>query len=91
MQFFKSVQNDKEKKTKKILWNSTDLYLGNGLRDIMQIWNVASEANFTVNLVPFGLDITELQMHKNHNFVVPVNILTPFTRTRATWLLCVLI
>ena len=76
------MQNDKEEKKPKK--NFADLYLGNGLRDIMQIWNVASEANFTVNLVPFGLDITELQMHKNHNFVVPVNILTPFTRTRAT-------
>ena len=36
------------------------------------------EANSTVNLVPFGLGITELQMGKNCYFVVPVDILTPF-------------
>ena len=35
----------------------------------------------TVNLVPFGLDITELRMHGNRYFVVPVNILTPFVST----------
>ena len=35
------------------------------------------EANSTVNLVPFGYGITELRMRENHDFVVPVNILTP--------------
>ena len=39
------------------------------------------ESTSTVNLVPFGLGITELQMHENCEFVVPVNILTLFVRT----------
>ena len=26
-----------------------------------------------LNFVPFGLDITELYVHKNHSFVYPVN------------------
>jgi len=44
-----------------------DSHLRNGLRDFIQIWNVASllEANFTVNLVPSGEDITELRMREN--------------------------
>jgi len=42
------------------------------------------EANSTVNLVPFGLAITELQMRENRDFVVPVNILTPFARAPTT-------
>ena len=28
------------------------------------------------NLVSFGLDITELHVYKNHEFVLPINILT---------------
>ena len=45
------------------------------------------EVNSTVNLVPFGQGITELQIHENCDFVVPVNILTTFARalfSRAT-------
>jgi len=34
------------------------------------------EANSSGNLVLFGLDITELQMCENCDFVVPVNIRT---------------
>ena len=37
------------------------------------------EGSSVVNLVPLGPHITELQMHENRNFVVLVNILTPFS------------
>jgi len=43
------------------------------------------ETNSTVNLLPFGEDITELRMHENREFVVPINILTPFARTPFSW------
>ena len=43
------------------------------------------EANSTVNLVPFGLGITELRMREDSDFVVPVNILTPFARAPFSW------
>ena len=36
------------------------------------------EANSTVNLVPFGLTITELQMRENQDFAR--RLLTPFKR-----------
>ena len=34
-----------------------------------------------VNMVPFGLDITDLHLCENRNFVLPVNILTLFVHT----------
>jgi len=43
------------------------------------------EANSIVNLVPFGEDIMELQIHKNHDFIVPVNILNPFAHAPLSW------
>ena len=43
------------------------------------------EANSTVNLVPFGEDITELWMRENCDFVVPVNMLTPFVHAPFSW------
>ena len=43
------------------------------------------EGTSTVNLVPFGTGITELWMHKNHYFVVSVNILTPFACAPFSW------
>ena len=43
------------------------------------------EANSTVNLVPFGIRIMELQMCENCNFVAPVNIPTPFACTLFSW------
>ena len=45
-----------KKTSKELLWRFVDSYLVNGLRDLIQICNVASrvEANCTVNLVPFG-------------------------------------
>ena len=43
------------------------------------------EANSTVNLVLFGLAITELQLRENRDFVVPVNILTLFARAPFSW------
>ena len=36
------------------------------------------EGTSVVYMVPFGSGITELRMRENHDFVVPVNILTPF-------------
>jgi len=39
------------------------------------------EDTFTVNVVPFGSGIMELQMRENSKFVVPVNILTLFACT----------
>jgi len=43
------------------------------------------ETNSSVNLALFGLDITELQMRENRDFVVPVNILTPLTHAPFSW------
>ena len=43
------------------------------------------EANSTVNLVPFGVAITKLEMRENRFFVVPVNILTPFAHAPFSW------
>ena len=43
------------------------------------------EANATVNLVPFGEDITELRICENCDFVVPVNILTMFVHAPSCW------
>ena len=43
------------------------------------------EANSTVNLVPLGQSITELQMRENRDFVVPVNILTTFACAPFSW------
>jgi len=43
------------------------------------------EANSTVNLVPFGSAITELQMRENRDFVVPVNMLTLFVHAPFSW------
>ena len=77
------------RKTKKFLQNFADSYFKNGLRDVIQIWNVHGlpdiEANCTVTLVPFGEDITELWMCENHDFVIPVNILTPFAHALFCW------
>jgi len=42
------------------------------LRNLIEYGLPCMEANSTVNLVPFGLDIMELWMHENHDFVVPV-------------------
>ena len=39
----------------------------------------------TVNLVPFGSGIMELLMRENLDFVVPVNILTPFAHAPFSW------
>ena len=38
------------------------------------MWPPWVEGISIVNLVPFELDITELQMRENRNFIVPVNI-----------------
>ena len=43
------------------------------------------EANSTVNLVPYGLGITELWMRKNCDFIVLVNILTPLVHALFSW------
>jgi len=43
------------------------------------------EGTSTVNLVPLGSDITELWLHENRNFVVPVNILTSFVCAPFSW------
>ena len=48
-------------------------------------WLPFMVANSTVNLVPFGQNITELWMHKNRDFVVPVNIHTLFERASFSW------
>jgi len=42
------------------------------------MWPSLSEGTSIVNLMPFGSDITELHMCENCDFVLPVNILTPF-------------
>ena len=42
-------------------------------------------ANSTVNLVPFGEDIKELQMQENCEVVAPVNILTLFIHAPFSW------
>ena len=79
-----------KKKMKKFLQKFADTYLRNGLRDLIQIWNVHGlpfvETNSTVNLVPFGEDITELWICENHDYVVPpVNILTLFVHAPFSW------
>ena len=65
--------------------NFYEYYLGNRLRDLVKIYVefglTCLEANSTANLVSFGSDITELWMHENSDFVVPVNIFTPFACT----------
>ena len=43
------------------------------------------KANFIVNLVPFGEDITEPRMCENCDFAVPVDILTLFVHTPFSW------
>jgi len=70
----------KKEKTKRFLQKFADLYLGNGLEDLI-MWLLFMEANSTVNLVPFGEDIAELRIGENCDFVVPVNILTPLVHT----------
>ena len=54
------------------------------------------EANSIVNLVRFGENIIELQIHENCNFFIPVNILTPFAHALFSWvalhiIVCVLL
>ena len=74
----------KKKKQKNIY---TDFILG-------QILNVVSpfvEVNPAINLVLFGLDITELRMHKNQKLVNPVSIVAPFAGTLFSCSACDLI
>ena len=43
------------------------------------------EANSSVNLALFGLDITQLRMRENCDFVVPVNMPTLFACAPFSW------
>ena len=82
--FAKCAKTKRRRRKKMNFFRKFDwMYLRNG-------WKVSSnlECGLTweeVNLVSFVSDITELQMHENHDFVVPVNILTPFTSPTFSW------
>ena len=40
-------------------------------------------SNSTEDFVPFGCN--KIQMHENHNFVLPVNKVTAFTHAPFSW------
>ena len=84
--YTKCEKKNKEKTKKKIF---NEILLTRILRDLLKFEicppPCVEEANSTVNLVSFGKGIVEVWMHENHDFVVPVNILTPFVRPPFSW------
>ena len=82
--FLQSVRNDEEekkKKTKNFYWLISRERLEGSYSNLE--WGLpCMEANSSANLMLFGLDIMELQMCENCDFVVPINILTLFVRTQ---------
>jgi len=78
-----------EKKKKRIIFfeSLTAYILGmaEGIFFKFLMWPSQVKGTSTVNLVPFGSGITELWMHKNCDFVVPVNVLTLFACGPFSW------